>query len=140
MPQPVSSLGHIFNSASCSTLTGHRQCRLQCRSMVHIQSAMPSQIGCLPYFYTWCGLSANLECRSEMFCTQLAGNKERKKSPFWHHCTTLSGCIFVSSFSTQYEFYAAVQIQTTIKTESASFSRTNVAWTYAVIFRVRVPR
>ena len=24
------------------------------------------QSGCLPYFYTWCGLSANLECRSEM--------------------------------------------------------------------------
>jgi len=24
------------------------------------------QIGCLPYFHTWCGLSANLECRSEM--------------------------------------------------------------------------
>ena len=27
---------------------------------------------CLPYFYTWCGLSTNLECRSEMCCTQLA--------------------------------------------------------------------
>jgi len=27
----------------------------------------------LPYFDTWCGLSANLECRSEMCCTQLAG-------------------------------------------------------------------
>jgi len=23
------------------------------------------QIGCLPYFHTWCSLSANLECRSE---------------------------------------------------------------------------
>jgi len=23
------------------------------------------QSGCLPYFHTWCGLSANLECRSE---------------------------------------------------------------------------
>ena len=29
-------------------------------------------IGCLPYFHTWCGLSANLECRSEMCCTLLA--------------------------------------------------------------------
>jgi len=26
----------------------------------------PSQTGCLPYFHTWCGLSANLECRSEL--------------------------------------------------------------------------
>jgi len=24
-----------------------------------------SEIGCLPYFHTWCGLSANLECMSE---------------------------------------------------------------------------
>ena len=28
--------------------------------------------------YTWCGLSANLECRSEMCCTGLAGNTGRK--------------------------------------------------------------
>ena len=48
--------------------------------------------GCLPYFHTWCGLSANLECMSEMCCMQLAENTGRKKSPFWHHRTTLSGC------------------------------------------------
>jgi len=36
------------------------------------------QSGCLPYFYTWCGLSANLECRSEIYCTWLAGNTRRK--------------------------------------------------------------
>jgi len=33
-----------------------------------------SEIRCLPYFYTCCGLSANLECRSEMCCMRLAGN------------------------------------------------------------------
>jgi len=38
-----------------------------------------SQIGCLRYFDTWCGLSANLECRSEMCSTRLAGNAGRKK-------------------------------------------------------------
>jgi len=38
-------------------------------------------IGCLPYFYTLCGPSANLECRSETCCTQFAGNAEPKKSP-----------------------------------------------------------
>jgi len=53
----------------------------------YIQSQWP-QIGCLPYFRTWCGPSANLECRSEMCCTRLAGNTGRKKSPFWHHRTT----------------------------------------------------
>ena len=48
----------------------------------------------IPYFHTWCGLSANLECMSEMCCTRLAGNTGCKKSPFWHHRTTLSGYIF----------------------------------------------
>jgi len=33
-----------------------------------------SQIGCLPYFHTLCGLSANLGCRSEICCTRLAEN------------------------------------------------------------------
>jgi len=27
---------------------------------------------------------------------QLAENTGRKKPPFWHHCTTLSGCIFAT--------------------------------------------
>jgi len=40
----------------------------------------PSQVGCLPYLHTWCGLSANLRCRSETWCTGLAANTGRKKS------------------------------------------------------------
>ena len=36
---------------------------------------------CLPYFHTWCGLRANLECRSKTCCTRLAENTGRKKSP-----------------------------------------------------------
>jgi len=43
-----------------------------------------SEIGCLPYFHTRCGLCANLECMSEMCCTRLAENTRRKKSPFRH--------------------------------------------------------
>jgi len=54
-----------------------------------------SAIGCLPYFHTWCGLSANLECMSEI-CTQFAKNTGCKKLPSWHHRTTLSGHIFAS--------------------------------------------
>jgi len=33
---------------------------------------------------------------SEMCCTRLAENAGRKKSPFWHHRTNLSGCIFAA--------------------------------------------
>ena len=43
-----------------------------------ISAPQRSQIGCLPFFYTWCHLSANLECRSEMCCAWLAGNTGRK--------------------------------------------------------------
>ena len=32
----------------------------------------------LDVYHTWCGVSANLECRSEMYCTRLAGNTGRK--------------------------------------------------------------
>jgi len=55
-----------------------------------------SQTGCLPYFYTWYGPSANLECRPEMCYMQLAGNAGLKKSPSAHHCETLSSCIFAT--------------------------------------------
>ena len=41
-------------------------------------------------------LSANLEGMSEMCCTRLAANTGLKKSPFWHHRTTFSGCIFAA--------------------------------------------
>ena len=43
--------------------------------------SQPSQIWCLPYFHTWCGLSANLGCKSEVCCSRLAGNAGPKKSP-----------------------------------------------------------
>jgi len=46
-----------------------------------------SQTGCLPHFHTWCGLTANLECRSEMCCTRLAANTGRKKSLKMAICT-----------------------------------------------------
>ena len=61
-----------------------------------IAESQPSHIGCLLYFHTWCGLSGNLECMSEMCYTWLAENTGRKKTPFWHHRTTLSGCIFAA--------------------------------------------
>jgi len=59
-----------------------------------LTESQPSQIGCLPYFHTWCGPSANLECRSQMYCMRLSGNAACKKSPSGHHRTTLSDHIF----------------------------------------------
>jgi len=53
-----------------------------------------SEIGCLPYFHTWCGLSADLECRSETCCTRLAENTARKKVA--KNRTTLLGYIFAT--------------------------------------------
>jgi len=51
------------------------------------------------HFYTWCGPSANLECRSEMRCMRIAANagcKSHQKSPPGHHSTNLSGYIFAT--------------------------------------------
>ena len=48
-----------------------------------------SEIGCLPYFHTWCGLSANLESRSEMCCTWLAENTGRKNDAKNRHLGTI---------------------------------------------------
>jgi len=43
-----------------------------------------SEIGCLPYFHTWCGLSANLECVPEMCCTRLAEIHDAKNHANYH--------------------------------------------------------
>jgi len=46
------------------------------------------------------GVAQDLECRTEMYCTRLAGNagckKITKKSPSGHHRTNLSGYIFAT--------------------------------------------
>ena len=59
-----------------------------------------SEIGCRPYFHTWCSLSVYLECRSETCYVWLAEKhrtqKIAKKSPYGHHPTTLSGYVFVT--------------------------------------------
>ena len=55
-------------------------------------------IGCLPYFDTWCGRSANLECRCETCCAQLAENAGTKKSPKIGHLGTIAQlCRAISS-------------------------------------------
>jgi len=62
--------------------------------------SQPSQIGCLPYFHTWCGLSANLGCSVwnvlHAACWKYRTQKIAKSSPSGHHRTTLSGYIFAT--------------------------------------------
>ena len=57
--------------------------------------SQPLQIGCLPYLHTWCGLSANLGCRSENVFTRLAGIAWHKFAS-GHHRTTLSAYVFAT--------------------------------------------
>jgi len=52
----------------------------------------------LDVYHTWCGLSANLECRSEMYCLRLAENTGCKKLPKNPHLVTIAQlCRAVSS-------------------------------------------
>jgi len=60
---------------------------------VFLAYSQRSQTGCLPYFHTWCGLSVNLECRSEMCCTRLAENTGRINR---HLCTIPQFCQAIS--------------------------------------------
>jgi len=57
-----------------------------------------SDIGCLPYFHTWCGLGANLECMSEMRCTRLAEIQDAKITQKYRHLRTITQlCRAISS-------------------------------------------
>jgi len=50
------------------------------------------------YFHTWCGPSANFECRSEMCCTRLAGNTGRKNDAKNRHLRSIAQlCRAISS-------------------------------------------
>jgi len=51
----------------------------------------------MSYFHTWCGLSANSGCRSEMCCTRLPGNTRRKKIAICAVRTIAQLCRAVSS-------------------------------------------
>jgi len=68
-------------------------------SFFFLAYSLRSKIGCVPYFHTWCGIGANLECMSEMCCTRLAestGHKNYAKIAICDHRTTLSDYIFAT--------------------------------------------
>jgi len=48
------------------------------------------EIGCLPYFHTWCGLSVNLQCMFEMCCTRLGENTGCKNYAKNRHLRTIA--------------------------------------------------
>jgi len=56
-----------------------------------------SQIGCIPYFHTWCDLSANVECRSKMYCMRLTENTEHKNYAKNRHLCTIAHLILAIS-------------------------------------------
>jgi len=58
----------------------------------HLFSAVAEWMSTILLHNPWCGLSANLECRSEICCMQ----KMTQKSPSGHHRTTLSDWIFAN--------------------------------------------
>ena len=87
--QYLSTSPHFFIAALCNR-AGHYIFALWFLSSSYFLSfffprliSAATQIGCLPYFCTWRGPSANLECRSEMCCLRLAANTGRKKVAIW---------------------------------------------------------
>jgi len=61
-------------------------------------SAAADWMSTILYFDTWCGLSANLECRSEMCCKRLAENTGRKNDAKNRHLRTIAQvCRAISS-------------------------------------------
>jgi len=63
---------------------------LSCSLCLLFSSSILSGRMSIPYFPTWCGLSANLECRLEMCCRRLAENTERKNSLKIRHLRTVA--------------------------------------------------
>jgi len=52
--------------------------------------SQPSHIGCLPYLHTWCGLSADLRCRSETCCAEIQDAKIRHLGAIVQLCRAMS--------------------------------------------------
>jgi len=69
---------------------------LSCFFFFFLAYSQPSRIVCVPYFHTWCGFSPNLECRSEMYCTRLAGNAGHKKIAVWAPSHNFMGYILAT--------------------------------------------
>jgi len=75
---PISATCFVFIMAILHSRCGHYifvlwfMYLLSAFYLFFLTESQLSQIGCLPYFHTWCCLSANVWCRSETCCTWLA--------------------------------------------------------------------
>ena len=91
---PCGRLSWLFDSfwahVNILRIASYRIVGLSYLSFLFLAYSQPSQIVCLPYFHTWCGLSANLGCRSETCCTRLAENIGRKNTPKIRHLGTIA--------------------------------------------------
>ena len=57
---------HVVIMAALHSKCGHYIFALRFHFyLFFLAYSQPSKTGCLPYFHTWCSLSANLGCRSE---------------------------------------------------------------------------
>jgi len=72
-----------------------------------ISESQRSQSGCLPCFYTWCGRSANLECRSEnvLHAARWTGNTGRKNDAKNRHLICAPSHTFVGLNFRNYGMY-----------------------------------
>ena len=96
-----------YPAGNVGTCLGHRRVNdpQKARQRMHMQTGKISNSlrrrpwrSCLPYFHTWCGLSANLECRSDMCCTRLAANAGPKRVAKNRHLGTIAQlCRAISS-------------------------------------------
>jgi len=77
--------GHYFSSCGFYLLLS-----IYLLLLFFVAWSQQPQTGCLPYFNTWCGPSANLECRSETCCARHAENAGPKTSPKISHLGTIA--------------------------------------------------
>jgi len=79
--------------AALRTICAHHifaLCPVVSSSIFFLAYSQPSQIACLPYFHTLCGLSANLGCRSETCCMRLAEIQDAKIAKKICHLRTIA--------------------------------------------------
>jgi len=89
----------VFDMAALRSRCGHYLCPDSSSFLfIFFTKSHRSQTRCLPCTSTWCGLRANLECRSEMYCTRLAENIGRKiVAKNRHHGSIAQLCRAMSS-------------------------------------------
>jgi len=111
-------------------------------SVFFLAYSQPSQIGCLPYFHTWRGISANLGRRSETCCMRLTKNTGRKKSPKIRHLRIIGQhCRAISSQTrSNKKHYTVFATKARIDNREKSSLNIDMGWTWASdVFR-RVQR